>query len=177
MDLAASVQEVTEEIVLRLTRSARGRNRQPQSVPRRRRGAQLRRQRQGAARRQVRADLDSAGGGRRRRRGRCSACRLASVPRQEARRVDGAHDGRMAGSYLGPDFRAGGHRGAAVGRRRGLHVSVGDDDVHRDHGRRRSSTARRSAGSRAAWNSARARSAAARSSAIRARPACRRCST
>ena len=51
MDLAASIQAVTEEVVLRLARSLAAETGMKQSVSRRRRRAQLRRQRQGAARR------------------------------------------------------------------------------------------------------------------------------
>ena len=49
MDLAASVQDVTEEIVLRLTRSLAREGEFDESVPGRRRGAQLRRQWQNTA--------------------------------------------------------------------------------------------------------------------------------
>ena len=51
MDLAASIQSVTEEIVLRLTRSLGGGKRRAQPMPGGRCGTQLRRQRQGAPRR------------------------------------------------------------------------------------------------------------------------------
>ncbi len=60
MDLAASIQAVTEEVVLRMTRSARQRDRLQQPVPRRRRRAELRRERQGSARRQLRATSGSS---------------------------------------------------------------------------------------------------------------------
>ena len=68
MDLAASVQAVIEEAVLRLTRSLRKETGIPVPVPRGRRRAQLRRQRQGAARRPLRRPLGAAGSGRRRGR-------------------------------------------------------------------------------------------------------------
>ena len=48
MDLAASIQASPKRSILRLTAVAGGRNRRAQFVPRRRRGAQLRRQRQSA---------------------------------------------------------------------------------------------------------------------------------
>ena len=51
MDLAASMQAVLEEVVLRLTRSLAARDRRAEPLPGGRRGAELRRQRQGAARR------------------------------------------------------------------------------------------------------------------------------
>ena len=73
MDLAASIQAVTEEVVLRLTRARRAGDRREEPLPGRRRGAQLRRQRQAAARGQLRRDLDPAGGGRCRRRARRGA--------------------------------------------------------------------------------------------------------
>ena len=63
MDVAASIQAVLDEAVLRLTRSLARQTGSTQPVPRRRRGAQLRRQRQGAARRPFRQHLDPAGGG------------------------------------------------------------------------------------------------------------------
>ena len=59
MDLAASIQSVTEEVILRLDACARGRNRMQESLSRRRRGAQLRCQRQGLARPSLRKYLDS----------------------------------------------------------------------------------------------------------------------
>ncbi len=61
MDLAASIQEVTEEIVLRMARHAASTTGQRERVPRRRRGAQLRGQRPPAARGAVRAHLGAAG--------------------------------------------------------------------------------------------------------------------
>ncbi len=63
---------------------ARARARPRQSVPRRRRRAQLRCQRQDPARRRVQEHLDAAGRGRRRRRGRRGARGVAPVPRQGA---------------------------------------------------------------------------------------------
>ncbi len=77
MDLAASIQEVTEEIMLRCARHVQQQTGLTQPVPGRRRGAQLRRQRQDPARRAVRADLDPAGRGRRGRRARRRAVHLA----------------------------------------------------------------------------------------------------
>ena len=65
--------------MLRMTRAHRARDRRAQPVPGGRRRAQLRRQRQDAARRPVRRHLDPAGGGRRRRLGRRGAVRLPPV--------------------------------------------------------------------------------------------------
>ena len=116
MDLAASIQAVTEEVVLRLTRSIAKETRQREPVPGRRRGAQLRRQRQGAARRRLQGHLDPARGGRRRRRARRGARRLPPAQGQAASRRTatrpherGAISGRRS---------AGRHRAAADGGRR-----------------------------------------------------------
>ena len=167
MDVAASIQAVLDEAVLRLTRSLAKETGARESLPRRRRRAQLRRQRQGAARRRIREHLDSAGGRRCRRRGRRGARGRSSSSRASRAQTNGG-DG-MAGSFLGPSFAqadierrltAAGARFDGARRRR-------DDRDDRD---RRSPASRRSAGSRAAWSSARARSAPARSWAIRARP-------
>ena len=76
MDLAASIQAVTEEVVLRLTRSLAAETGHEKSLPCRRGRAQLRRQWQGSARRTLRRDLHPAGGGRCRRRARGGARRL-----------------------------------------------------------------------------------------------------
>ena len=94
MDLAASIQAVTEEIVLRLTRALAREDRAEESVPCGRRRAQLRRQRPGAARRQVRRDLDPAGRGRRRRGGRGGARDLLSLDRRDAHADRHRHDAR-----------------------------------------------------------------------------------
>ena len=63
LDLAASIQEVTEEVMLKIARNVARGDRAAQSLPGRRRRAELRRQRQDPARRAVRRHLDSAGGG------------------------------------------------------------------------------------------------------------------
>ena len=71
---------------------ARRRDGRGKPLPCRRRRAQLRRQRQGPARRKIQAHLGSAGGGRCRRRNRCCPCRLphsqgrSARDRQQARR-------------------------------------------------------------------------------------------
>ena len=51
MDLAASIQAVLEEVVLRMTRSLAPGNRREESLPGRRRSIELRRQRENSARR------------------------------------------------------------------------------------------------------------------------------
>ena len=79
MDLAASIQVVTEEVMLRLTRALAQRDRAEEPVPGGRGRAQLRRQRQDPARWRLRAHLDPAGGGRCRRRARRRVRRLSSV--------------------------------------------------------------------------------------------------
>ena len=73
MDVAASIQSVLDEAVLRLTRSLAQANRVSKSLPCRRRGAQLRRQWKGLAGRLLRQHLDSASRGRCRRRCRSRA--------------------------------------------------------------------------------------------------------
>ena len=72
-------------------------------MPRRRRGAELRRQRQDPARRAFQEYLDPARRRRRRRRARRSARRVSSVHTARPRRTNGAADA-MSGSYLGPAF-------------------------------------------------------------------------
>ena len=166
MDMAASIQAVTEEIVLRLARSLAARPGCDESVPCGRRRAQLRGQRQDTARRRF-----SRTSGSSRRPGDAGGAVGAALAAyhlhlgQAARGVD-ARDG-MEGSYLGPGFdqsrgrsRLGGGRAFTVCRRASL----------LDARPRRLPTARRSAGSRAEWSSVRAPWARARSSAIRARP-------
>ena len=78
------------------------RGRVGKSVPGRRRGAQLRRQRQNPARAQLQGNLGAARSRRCRRGGRRGARRLLSVCRQGTR---GAPSGdAMQGGYLGPSF-------------------------------------------------------------------------
>ncbi len=62
MDLAASIQLVTEEIMLRMAAARASRDGYDQALPGRRRGAQLRGQRSHLAGRTVRAVVDPAGG-------------------------------------------------------------------------------------------------------------------
>ncbi len=100
MDVAASIQAVTEEAVLRIGRRAAP-DRPETPGPGRRRGAELRGQRPAAPRGGVRRPVDSAGG--RRRRGALGAAlfvwhQLLDHPRHP--------EGRDAqqGSFLGPRF-------------------------------------------------------------------------
>ena len=95
MDLAASIQAVTEEIMLRIGRDLHAANRDEEPRPGRRRGPELRRQRPAAARRAVRRHLDPTGRRRRRRRARARPCssgtscwtsRRASARRRRAAR-------------------------------------------------------------------------------------------
>ena len=126
MDLAASIQAVTEEVVLRLTRSIATETGRRKSLPRRRRCPQLRRERQGAARRQVQAHLDPAGGRRCGRRARGGARRLPPTQGPASRRLDNQLDG-MNGAYLGPVLRRRRMRPPARAGGRPLCAARGDD--------------------------------------------------
>ena len=170
MDLAASIQAVTEEVVLRLTRALATETGMREPLPRRRRRAQLRRQRQGPARRPLRATSGSSPrpatpAARSARRSPATTFTRAAADVPAAGRM------RMQGAYLGPGVLARQTSKRALrARRRALRRCSTTDaliDARADAPR---ATARRSAGSRAAWSSARARSAPARSSATRARP-------
>ena len=141
MDVAASIQAVIEEAVLRMTRSLAKQTGSQEPLPCRRRRAELRRQRQGAARRHVREHLDSASRGRCRRRGRRGARRLSIIFKGQPRKTNGG-DG-MAGSFLGPSFAQADieRRLAAAGAR----FTVLDEDAMIEHDR---ASARRAAGRR-----------------------------
>jgi carbamoyltransferase len=84
MDIARVDPEVTEDAMLKAARHVHAQTGIAQPVPRRRRGAQLRRQRPHPARRAVREHLDPAGRGRRGRRARRRALRLVSTARSAA---------------------------------------------------------------------------------------------
>ena len=103
MNLAASIQAVLEEIVLAPDAFVGAGDWHPQSCDGRRRRAQLRGQRQGAARRKIQEYLDSTGGWRCRRRTRRRTCRLSHLFKGKPRKLNGSLDG-MHGSYLGPAF-------------------------------------------------------------------------
>ena len=173
MDLAASIQAVTEEVVLRLTRSARG------ARPARRTSASPAAWRSTAsptARCCATARSTTSGSSRRRATPAARSARRSpptTCYKGQPRATSTARDG-MAGALSRarlsrrPTSSSGSPRPARS-------FDVLDDDELIDataHGAGR--RARRSAGSRAAWSSARARSAPARSSAIRARRRCRR---
>ena len=100
MDLAASIQVVIEEAVLRLSRSLAEETGEANLLPCRRRGTQLRCQRQGAARRQIREHLGTAGGGRLGRRAGRGADYLSSLCRSTAHRRK--HAGRHGGLLSRP---------------------------------------------------------------------------
>ena len=91
----ASVQVVTEEIMLRMARHVAPRDRPGEPLPRGRRRAQLRRQRPAPARGPVRAALDPARGRRRGRRARRRARDLA--PAARTARADAGRPRRDAG--------------------------------------------------------------------------------
>ena len=101
MDLARSVQHVTEEVMLRMARTVQRETGMENLVHGRRRRAQLRRQRPRAARRSVQAHLDPT---RRRRRGRGArrgVARLASAPPATPRReLQRFHEGLLPWAVL-----------------------------------------------------------------------------
>ena len=103
MDLAASIQAVTEEVVLRLTRSLATETGAEESLPRRRRRAQLRRQRQGAARRH-----SSRTSGFSRRPAMPAARSARRLPpttsTRPAAQAPTAGSTACSGAYLGPTF-------------------------------------------------------------------------
>ena len=118
-DLALAIQRVTERVVLAMAAEAKKLTGSVEPLSRRRRRAQLRRQRQAAAQRDRRSPLDPARGRRRRRGARRGAVRAPHRPRQPAH---GGGADRMRGSYLGPepeeaDIRRVVGRYRAVGRR------------------------------------------------------------
>ena len=104
--------------------------RDPEPVPGRRRGAELRRQRQDSPRRRVREHLDPARRRRCRRRGRRGACRLACRAGPGAA---GPAAGRDEGGLSGSELQPGGDRPGPCRRRRGLRDRAGgrDDRPHR----------------------------------------------
>ena len=89
MDLAASIQQVTDEIVLALARTLRREHRRAQPVPCGRRRAQLRLERAARARGRVRRRVDPTSGRRCRRCPRCSARRVAPRGRRSGAKRGG----------------------------------------------------------------------------------------
>ena len=79
MDLARSIQVITEEVMLKMTSFVHQETGMKKSVHGRRRGVELRRQRPRPARRSLRRYLDSTGGGRCGRRARNRSGDLASL--------------------------------------------------------------------------------------------------
>ena len=195
MDLARSVQDITEEVMLKMARVRATRDRPARPVPGRRRRAQLRRQRPDPARGTVRADLDSAGGRRRRRRARRRAEPLAPASRQaaiepgSARHVGAAAgesdasdretppkyaDG-MSGSYLGSALQRSRDRSSSLDARRLRRARASSRAEVADAGRRapRGGEGRRPAAGPHGVRPARARRRD-RSSATRGRRRCSR---
>ena len=125
MDLAASIQAVTDEAVLRLTRAIASETGEVTSLPGGRRRAELRRQRQGAARRRF-SDLGAAGGRGRRRRARRGPCGVPPVSRSAAPSSAGRRDGGLVSRAA---FAQG--RVEEALRRVGGRFSVGSDEPHR----------------------------------------------
>ena len=101
MDLAASIQAVTEEVVLRHGSALSAQTGAEEPGAGRRRGPELRGQRPAPARRTVRRPVDSAGGGRRRRSARAALFVWHQLLDNRA-----SHPGRdrQQGSLLGPQF-------------------------------------------------------------------------
>ena len=161
MDLAASIQAVTEEVdAANGARAASARPGMKQLVLAGGVALNCVGQRPAAARRAVRGHLDSAGGGRRRRRAGRGAVRVASVAREAARQPHGGHARRAACSGRSSRDR---RRCVALLDRAGAPYDRAFDERGRAAAARRrvAGTRRRSsAGSRAGWSSARGRSAA-----------------
>ena len=105
MDLARSIQDVTEEIMFRMARHVRRGNRPEEPLPGRRRGAELRGQRPHPAGGHFRRDLDPAGGGRCGRRAGRGAVGLAPVSRASHGRPTAATI-RSAAPISARNFRA-----------------------------------------------------------------------
>ena len=173
MDLAASVQAVTEEIVLRLARSVKKETGAKNLCLAG--GVALNCVANGKLLREnlfdgiwVQPAAGDAGGAV----GAAFAAYHGYLG--QARKLNGHLDG-MAGSYLGPEYTDDEieKRLAAAGAKLTRLTRTRSSSRRR----RRWPTRRRWAGCRAAWSSGRARSAPARSWATRARPRCRRRST
>ena len=94
MDIAASIQAVTDEIMVRMAQSCGTRIGHEESGHGRRRRAQLRGKRADSATGHFRSRMDSACGGRRGRLARRGIVRVASDPRSSRGLADGVHDAR-----------------------------------------------------------------------------------
>ena len=90
LDLAASIQKVTEHVLVKLARTARVEDRGQKSDDGGRRGAELRGQQRHPARRYLRRPVDPASGRRRRQRARRGPARLPSQPAGPGRRAEAA---------------------------------------------------------------------------------------
>ncbi len=169
MDLAASVQAVTEEVMLRLTRSIRKETDQKNLCLAG--GVAFNCVANGKVLRDGAFDniwIQPASGDAGGSLG-AALCAYHGF-KQQPRKLNGVMDG-MKGAYLGPAF---GKDAIETGL---AEAGAVFKTLYRSgHDRRprpkRWPMARRSAGSRAGWSSGRARSAAARSSAMRARRPC-----
>ena len=130
---------------------ARQRDWREKSVSGRRRCAELRGQREAAARRQLRPNLDSAGRRGRRRRVGSRSGRSTTRSQGQPRQVNGCGD-RMHGSYLGPEFSQARDRAAPdqAGRK---YSCPRRSRIFLKNAWMRWSTRRPSAGSKAAWSS------------------------
>ena len=126
MDLAASIQAVTEEIMLRMARHVHAQTGHEEPGAGRRRGVELRGQRPDPARRAVREYLDSAGGGRCRRGAGHGPVHLAPIAGKPRRRSGGD---RQQGSFLGPAFTDDEIRGRP-GQQRGRRTRLAPAEEH-----------------------------------------------
>ena len=128
MDLARSIQDVTEEVMLRLARTLHRETGREQPVPGRRGRAQLRGQRPDPARGSVRGALDPAGGRRRRRGARRSRSRPGTScegqPRKHRRRP-----GLHAGGFPRPGLPERGDRAVPDGERTLRTTRLADDEL------------------------------------------------
>ncbi len=102
MDLARSIQEVTEEVMLRLDSNSASRNRRRESLSGGWRCAELCRQRQNSPRRTIQRSVDSTLRRRCRWRRRRGAHRLAPTGRQSASAdgFQGCNAGQLSGAVL-----------------------------------------------------------------------------
>ena len=167
-DLGLAIQQVCEEVVLKMAREAKRLTGARYACPGRRGGAQLRRQRQAPAQRHLRGYLDPAGGRRcRRRPGGSPGGLLPDLrPGAPGRRPDRQHEGLLPGAGV---LRPGHHADRPQ-------VQGGIPEVSTPLPRsavRRPTTWRTrtsSAGSRPAWSGGRGRWATAASSPMPAVP-------
>ena len=172
MDLAASIQQVTEEIMLRAARHVHARTGMKNLCLAG--GVALNCVGNGRILREgpFEQHLDPAGRRRRRRRARRGAVHLAPAPGQAAHAAS-PRDSQQ-GSLLGPAFSATTRSRRSSTGWAPCYRRFDDEDACARHvGRAASPTRRSSAGCRGGWSSARGPSAAAASSAT---PAARRCS-